>query len=45
VKVDDDAIKLSAEGMFYADSVAGLLASSRAAELGRDDDARPLPMG
>ena len=50
--VDGDSIELTPRGMFYADSVTGLLASNRASELAADaklhlrvNDAREFSMG
>jgi hypothetical protein len=38
-------VTVTPEGMFYADAIAGLLASRRAAQLQNANDARPQAMG
>jgi oxygen-independent coproporphyrinogen-3 oxidase len=45
LRVTDSSVTVTPEGMFYADAIAGLLASSRAAQLKNANDARPLAMG
>jgi oxygen-independent coproporphyrinogen-3 oxidase len=45
IVVDETAIELTPRGMFYADSVVGLLAARRAAELRHANDAAAHAMG
>lgn len=45
VRVSESRVTVTPEGMFYADAIAGLLASGRAAELRNANDALPQAMG
>jgi oxygen-independent coproporphyrinogen-3 oxidase len=45
VRVTESSVTVTPEGMFYADAIAGLLASARAAELRSANDSLPQAMG
>jgi oxygen-independent coproporphyrinogen-3 oxidase len=45
VRVTESSVTVTPEGMFYADAIAGLLASARAAELQSANDSLPQAMG